>query len=262
MDLVTYPAPDMQRIWNSLFPPKSSHGAEASHSPQAAASISAAVAPKPEQAGGEWQEGSSKPVDCIVLSNGRHTANPYLGAATGEHDLDGGMDCPFRVNDATPIFTLHFVGQPNNTLGDIEVLRGGKIIQTITGHEVDLDALGPAGLDSEVKAIDANFDGYQDLELLNDCGATGNCSSVFYLYDPAEGKFDFDKFLSGLTSPEFDVTKKQINATWNSSAIDWGSSTYEFRNGEYVEIERFVSDDSGEKTYQLKDGKMVLVKSE
>jgi hypothetical protein len=42
----------------------------------------------------------------------------------------------------------------------------------------------------------------------------------------------------------------------------WGSSTFEFRNGEYVEIRRYDSDESGDKTYELKDGKLVLVQSE
>jgi len=41
-----------------------------------------------------------------------------------------------------------------------------------------------------------------------------------------------------------------------------GSSTFEFRNGEYVEIRRYDSDESGDKTYELKDGKLVLVQSE
>jgi hypothetical protein len=205
---------------------------------------------------------SDKPVDCIVHSNGRHTANQYLGAAAGEHDLEGGMGCPIRVNDAGPTFMLHFVGRPNNTLGDIEVQQAGKVIQTITGHEVDLGALYPAGLDVEVRAIDANFDGYQDLELLNDCGATGNCDYDFYLYDPTENKFVFNKFLSGLTSPSFDAVKKRVVTMWNTSAADWGSSTYEFRNGRYVEIEREESSKFGTVTSELRDGRMVLVKSE
>ena len=205
---------------------------------------------------------SSKPVGCNVLADQTPDSNKASDVTEGNQDIKGGMNCQFRVSDNTPVFTLHFLGRPDNTLGDIEVLQAGKVIQTFTGHAVDLGMLYPAGLDVEVRAVDANFDGYQDLELLNDCGATGNCDYDFYLYDRSENKFVFNKFLSGLGTPEFDAAKKQIKTSWNMAAGIWGSSTFEFRNGEYVEIRRYDSDESGDKTYELKDGKLVLVQSE
>jgi hypothetical protein len=166
------------------------------------------------------------------------------------------------VGSGISAFTLHVLGRPDNTLGDIQVMQGGKVVQTITGHVIDLDALNPAGLDSAVQSVDANFDGYQDLELLNDCGATGNCDYDFYLYDPAQGRFVHNEFLSGLGTPEFHPAKKQVTTSWNSSAVDYSSSVYEFRDGDYIEIEREESDENGSRSYDRKDGKMVLRSTE
>jgi len=205
---------------------------------------------------------SNQSDDCIVLLNGKHATDIGWGAAMDGHDLEDGMDCSFHVNASTAAFTLHFAGRPDNTLGDIEVRQAGKVIQTITGHEVNLNGLAPAGLDLEVSAIDANFDGYQDLELLSDCGATGNCDYDFYLYDPRDNRFVYSKFLSGLTSPSFDAAEKRVVTTWNTSPSDGASSTYEFRNGDYVEIERVEMSHSGTDTYKQRKGKLVLVKSE
>jgi len=264
------------RVWNALFPPKTlseqlyPHYAAGlnPHPPGPAPEYHAEVVKAArEQEEKEEQESvdrasGGRPVDCSVLPYTGTTPPAQVDNAAGGQDIRGGMDCHFLVSDKVPIFTLHFIGRPNNTLGDIEVLQAGRLIQTITGHEVDQDALYPALLESAAQSVDANFDGYQDLELLSDCGATGNCDYDFYLYDPAENKFVRDKFLNGLTSPTFDATKKQIITGSNSSAVDWTTSTYEFRNGKYVEIEREVSSESGKKTYELKDGKMVLTDSE
>jgi len=189
----------------------------------------------------------------------------YTGAAPlkqvdpdASEDLRGGMSCRFMVNARLPALTLHFIGRDDNSLGDIQVLQGNKLIQTITGHDLDLGALYPATLKAEVQLVDANFDGYQDLQLLNDCGATGNCDYDFYLYDPARRRFVYSKFLSGLGSPEFDASKKQVTTGWNTSADDSTSSIYQFRSGHYIEIEREESDANGTKIFERRNGRMHL----
>ena len=176
-------------------------------------------------------------------------------------DLRAGMNCRFVVSRKLPVFTIHFVGRPDNTLGDIQVLQGDRLVQTITGHDVELGALYPARLNAELQSVDANFDGYQDLQLLNDCGATGNCDYDFYLYDPAHGRFVYNKFLSGLGTCDFNAAKKQVWTGWNTSVVDSTSSIYQFRNGRYTEIRREDSDENGTKIFERRNGKMVLIRT-
>jgi hypothetical protein len=171
------------------------------------------------------------------------------------------MDCQFTVSEKVPEFKLHFEGSGDNNLHDIVVSQGGKVVQKITGHEVDLGDLYPAGLDRAVQSVDANFDGYQDLQLLSDCGGTGNCDYDFYLFDPKQNRFVYNKFLSALGSPEFNVARKEVTG-WNTSAVDRASSIYRLQNGRYVEIEREVSDENGTRFYERRDGNMVLARTE
>ena len=186
----------------------------------------------------------------------------------GEEDLRGGMTCTFRINTTLPLFTFHFAGKEDNTFGDIEVTEGtsSKILQTIE-NTTDPGLIMPAKMKDVLTAVDANFDGYKDLQLLSNCGATGNCSYDFYLYDPKANQFVHNDFLTSLTSPSFDQAKKQVTTHSNSSAADWNTETYQYRDGQYTLIYRQESswDRDGQvvtvNTYELRNGKMVLTDS-
>jgi hypothetical protein len=204
--------------------------------------------------------------------------HPYTGTTSlnqlpnhfkGEEDLRAGMTCQFRIHPDLPVFTFHFPGKTDNTFGDVEIIKGknGKVIQTIESS-TDPGAIAPAAVKNVLVAVDANFDGYKDLQILNNCGGTGNCSYDFYLYDPKTGQFVHNKFLSDLTTPSFDVAKKQVTTSSNSSAADWQRETYQCRDGQYALIHREVSEwDRAKKsvtvnTYEIRNGQMQLVNSE
>lgn len=196
----------------------------------------------------------SKPADCTVLpSHAKTPLNNYDG-----QDVRGGMDCKFPLNGELPPLTLHIAGTPGNTLGDIEVVRSGKPIQTIH-RDVDLSGLSRASLNLAVQSVDANFDGYQDLQLLTDCGQVGSCRSEFYLYDPAKDCFVFNKVLSELGNPEFDPERKQVKTFSSSSNVDSRASTYEFHDGAFVLVKYRETDAKEIRTYALRNGKMALV---
>src|SRR5579863_8120397 len=106
--------------------------------------------------------------------------HPYVGTTPlgqlpnyfkGEEDLRAGMTCQFRIHPDLPTFTFHFPGQPDNTFGDIEISKGtsGKVIQTIE-NSTDPGAVAPTAIKNVLIAVDANFDGYKDLQILNNCG--------------------------------------------------------------------------------------------
>jgi len=188
---------------------------------------------------------------------------------TGAEDLRGGMTCTFRINSKLQPFVFHFSGQPDNTFGNLDIAAGSgtEVIQTIE-DTTDPGLITPAPIQAVLTTVDANFDGYQDLQLMSQCGATGNCSYDFYLYDPKANQFIHNDFLSTLTTPSFDQERKQVTTSSNSSASDWQNETYQYENdGRYTLIHREASTwdrKSGTVTvssYELRNGKMQLVDS-
>lgn len=179
-------------------------------------------------------------------------------------DLRGGMVCNFMISPNFPMFTFHFAGHPDNTFGDITVTEGNsKIIQTIPNTTSYDNALTDAT--STLILVDANFDGYEDLQIVNNCGATGNCSYDFYLYDPAKNQFIHNDFLSQLTTPRFDLAKRQLTTAYTSSVTDFENDTYQFKNATYTLIQSVIG--RGDSitgriyTYQRIGGQMKLVSS-
>jgi hypothetical protein len=211
------------------------------------------------------------------------TLLPYTGTVPlsqvsyynpGDPDWRGGMDCKFIVNPNLPIFTFHFIGNSDNTLGNIEITEGtsSQIVQTIQegapgeyGISYD-DTLTNAT--ATLTLVDTNFDGYQDLQIRNDCGATGNCSYDFYLYNSSTNQFVHNSFLSNLGTPTFDAGKKQVMTSSNSSVADWEEDTYQYGgSGQYGLVRKVVStwdrnnNVATVDTYGLQDGQMELINS-
>jgi len=202
-----------------------------------------------------------------------YTGSTPLGDAQnyvpGEEDFRGGMTCTFSINSNLPLFTFHFAGREDNTLGDIEIIEGtsSEVIQTIE-NTTDAGMIAPARAKDVLTVVDANFDGYKDLQLLSDCGATGNCSYDFYLYDPKTDRFVHNVFLTSLTTPSFDPAKKQVTAHSNGSVADWHTETYQYRDGQYTLVSRRESIWDRARhvvtvnTYELRNGKMEVTESE
>jgi hypothetical protein len=197
---------------------------------------------------------------------------PYEGKqpedqALPDPDFRGGIVCSFFINPKLPLFTFRFVAEGDNPLGKIQISEGEstQVIQTLPYESVG--GL-PDPLHNILNPVDANFDGYKDLPLLLQCGAVGNCTYDFYLYDPTTNRFVPNSFLSGLTMPEFDPRNRQVKSYWHMSAGDGGHETYQYQNGQYTLIEKAESSWDREKdiittkTYELRDGKMKLTKCE
>jgi len=65
-----------------------------------------------------------------------------------------------------------------------------------------------------VQLVDINFDGYLDLRILDNEGATGNDWYATYIYDPRLRKFRYHKALSTLSGVTMDKELKQIKTYW------------------------------------------------
>ncbi len=185
-------------------------------------------------------------------------------------DLSGGMVCRFFINPNLPLYTFRFVADGDNPVGKIEISEGesAKVIQTISYSGEPAMGGFPDPLHNVLNPADANFDGYKDLPLLTGCGAVGNCTYEFYLYDPASNRFVPNALLSGLVMPEIHPQDKTVTTYTHMSAFDGSGETYQYRNGQYVLIEKWESTWDREKdivttkTYKLLDGKMQLAKCE
>ncbi|HEV2234087.1 MAG TPA: hypothetical protein VGV68_11860 [Terriglobia bacterium] len=181
-----------------------------------------------------------------------------------DQDVRGGMICKFIISPNLPLFTFHFLAQGDNPLGKIEITEGKskKVIQTIPYPENAY--FGELNAMRILEPLDANFDGYKDLPLLLQCGATGNCTYDIYLYDQASNRFVRNSFLSGLTEPIFHPENKRVDSFYNMSAGDWDHETYEYQNGHFTLIRKVESEFDREKgidtqkTYELRNGKLEL----
>jgi hypothetical protein len=194
---------------------------------------------------GDQASGTSRPTPVGSDSNssprsegcklGAYTGTTPLNSlqyyVAGQEDIRGGMTCTFRINAKLPPFTFHFPGRADNTFGNLEITSGtgGGLIQTIE-NATDPNGIAPAKAETVLSVVDANFDGYQDLQLLSTCGAK-TCSYNFYLYDPKSNQFVLEMFLSGFSSPSFDSAKKQVSQGWLLSAGDSAGETYQYEDG-------------------------------
>ena len=196
---------------------------------------------------------------------------PYSGVENRDpgdttQDVRGGMVCALTISPNVPQFIFNFVGTEDNTIHKVAVSSVGdpKLVQTLD-IDIDTRALYPQEFEG-IQLVDANADGYYDLSIKNQCGATGNCTYAFYLYDPKTDRFVPNEFLSGDFNPEFSPNG-DVTFSGNSSARDNSSMTYRYENGEYMLIRKRESiwnrddDTLTENTYELQEGEMKLISS-
>ena len=141
-------------------------------------------------------------------------------------------------------------------------LKDNIQIQTITPDE----NYPSCGLPKDQIFIieDINFDGYNDIRLLQFLPAAPNLPYYYWTYNPPTQKFQRQKALEEITSPDFDPKKKLIYSFWRGSCCDHGHSTYKYINGKPTLVEETeVKEEDGKVTTTLKklvNGKMKLVK--
>jgi hypothetical protein len=114
---------------------------------------------------------------------------------------------------------------------------------------------------------DVNFDGNEDIRLLQFLPAGPNLPYFYWTYDSLTRHFKREEALEAITSPNFDPARRLITSFWRSSCCDHGLSVYRYINGKPVLIEEseVAQDENDNKKYitTLKKrirGKMTLVK--
>lgn len=106
-------------------------------------------------------------------------------------------------------------------LKSINIYAGNILIQKIIANK-SIDY-------KNFKLIDWNFDGYKDISVLCDFGATGNCAYFIWNYDSKSNTFKYNKELSEKLGLEIDSLSKSIifhyRAGWKEEY--WDTLKYE-----------------------------------
>lgn len=180
-------------------------------------------------------------------------------------DVRGTKSFDFIINKKLPKYHFNLIGDSLfNVIDEIHVYREGsnKVIQTISV---------PAEMETPFKGAnyfftkDFNFDGYQDISLLQNWGVTGNKYYFILLFNKTKGKFIYNKVLSSLGSPKLNYSKNEINSFERSGYGNYYYSTFKWIKHNLVLIKEIVykCNDSTEYAIRtesiLEDGKMKVV---
>jgi hypothetical protein len=134
-------------------------------------------------------------------------------------DLSAGATFRFEIAPKLPLFTFKIISEvrddqdrfPQSTVLGVEVFKGDSAqpLQRLAGCDFgEMEA--PRRQVDWFRTDDINFDGYQDIYLMTNWGATGNQYGCIWLYNPATEKFDYSKALSQLSRYWLDPSSKTI----------------------------------------------------
>jgi hypothetical protein len=144
-------------------------------------------------------------------------------------DLSEGATFRFDIAPKLPLFTFKIIpdvrddqnGFPQSTVLGIEVFKGDSAqpLQSLGGCDFSETEPPPRGTSDWLHTDDINFDGYQDLYLMTNWGATGNQNGCMWLYNPVTEKFEYSKAFSALSRYWLDPASKTIR-TFERVGID------------------------------------------
>ncbi len=136
------------------------------------------------------------------------------------HDLSYQL----KIHPDLPIFHFRVLRDTASRVRTILVSKGpkSKVLQTIQA------GLGesPYSKADYFKGVDANFDGYTDISLLDWWGVTGNKGYSFWLFNPTVSEFVYSPEFSELANPVFDKEQKLITTFSKANKYIYTSSTY------------------------------------
>lgn len=129
-----------------------------------------------------------------------------------------------KINKSLPDYTFTLNGSfkdqnfhPDNVI--IINSKIGKTIQKLNAKgKFDNHGDGFSGMEFKfadfIQFLDLNSDGYLDLRLLFNTGATGNNWYATYIFDPKVGKYKYHQDLSILSGVKYDNKSKVIKTYW------------------------------------------------
>lgn len=126
-------------------------------------------------------------------------------------DVRGGMVCNFMINSDLPTYTFELLPNIKQNILERLIIKEYTSDKAIQSMRIEMDSEPPAGLDI-VATTDLNFDGYQDLKIVNSWSATGNVGYTVLLFNPTTHDFVKHDGLSNLTNPTIIPNTNTINS--------------------------------------------------
>lgn len=153
------------------------------------------------------------------------------------------------------VYTLEGIKRSNETIDfkSIEIFDKGILHQKIIVDTISVLNEGEAFFSINQ---DINFDGLNDIELVNQAG-NYTSSSSFWLYNKNTRKYEYYKPLDTIINPKIDPVKKRIVSDYHIGPTDTYFKVYAWEKGKLVLQSVQINDDHGE-TYQYrKSGKWI-----
>jgi len=188
------------------------------------------------------------------------------GANSLVADVRQGTTFRFQIRPTGPLFVFRLTGdKEKNLITHIDVYLEGSP-RPLQALESEMDE--PPYRDAEYfEAVDLNFDGYEDVQLLIMRGVTGNRVYSHWLFDPKTDRFVRHQELDKAVNPIPDPATKQLKTFWNGGGT-YTARVYHWEEGKLVLEREEKKDWVHEKEYFLKvikerqNGKLVVVREE
>lgn len=177
-----------------------------------------------------WGKTSTLVISLLLLvASAASQSAPAQPSAAGRQpvteDLSQGATFKFKIAPGLPEFTFKVIpdlqspdaeGNPRSTIQGVQVFRGtsSEPSQSLQGCEWE-EMEPPYRRSNWFRVEDMNFDGYADIFVLTNWGATGNQAGCIWLYKPETGRFEFSREFSELGTFALDPASKTITTYGN-----------------------------------------------
>ncbi|GEM_PF-1473873 len=153
-------------------------------------------------------------------------------------------------------YTLKGLESPDGEISfkSISILNKNKLYQKIR-----VDTISVLNEREVIFNIDndANFDGYNDIELINQAG-NYTSSSSFWLYNQKSRKYDHYKPLDTIQNIRFDRKRKEITSSYHIGPVNTYSKTYQWEKGKLLMMSAHIIEEGDEINMYRKNGKIIV----
>lgn len=165
-----------------------------------------------------------------------------------------------NINESLPEYTFEIWGESDGDflkVYKIEIYDGANKGTLIQKLDIE-DSMIPIGIENAgVEFVDANFDGYLDLQIQTGMGAGPNIFYSYWLWNIDTSMYVLNEELSALTSPKFDSISKTVTSENSSQAgAYYVESVYKYIDGKltlFKETERIADTENKMFNYTVKE---------
>ncbi|MEK7991645.1 MAG: hypothetical protein VSS52_011615 [Thiotrichaceae bacterium] len=181
-----------------------------------------------------------------------------------------------QIHPNIPQLQFKLIGIADEDTAHIQKLtisnQDGQILQTLVVADVSdmLKETETLWLDNGegFKIEDVNFDGYSDIRLMELLPAGANVPYLYWLYDPEQKQFVFNRRFSDLAHLTLDLNKKWVVSQYQISAVEHGTDYYKVDKHQLIlirqKLTQYVKNDEDERVLfelvkELVDNKLKVV---